>query len=337
MLRAPVEHYRHIGYTLCSGRIVVKDYREPVRGVLIHLEGRASLSIGRFGGLGERLCSGISFPFVYDNHANMSDMPRQTRELATGDAQVDDTVPRMSDQLADRLFALILEQGLQAGDRLPSERELGEQFGRSRTVVREAIRNLAGRGVVNTRRGASPTVAAFPASALTESITLYLRDHSRNISYEKVHEVRVAFETEIAAHAARRASHVGIARLRDQHELIGQLIVAGEDISAADVEFHRQLARIADNSLFLVVLDSIIDLLFEVRRTTLELPEAPDRAQIAHGTILEAVASGSPEAARLAMRHHLDVVLELWARSPAAMADADRASSAEGGEVSGDP
>ena len=106
-------------------------------------------------------------------------------------------------------------------------------------------------------------------------MSLYLRGHSRDISYEKVHEVRVAIETEMAAHAARRATHVGVAHLREQHEHIGELLAAGESIAAADLEFHRELARIADNTLFLVVLDSIVDLLFDVRHATLLLPEAP--------------------------------------------------------------
>jgi GntR family transcriptional repressor for pyruvate dehydrogenase complex len=222
---------------------------------------------------------------------------------------------RLSDELADRLLDAIREQGLQPGDRLPSEREIGERYGVSRTVVREAVRNLAGRNVVRTRRGASPTVAAFPASAVSSSMSLYLRGHSRTISYEKVHEVRVAIETEMAAHAARRATHVGVAHLREQHEHIGTLVEAGESIAEADLEFHRELARIADNTLFLVVLDSIVDLLLDVRHATLLLPETPRLAHTLHGTILEAVADRNPEGARLAMRHHLDVVLDLWMRS----------------------
>ena len=222
---------------------------------------------------------------------------------------------RLSDELADRLLDAIREQGLQPGDRLPSEREIGERYGVSRTVVREAVRNLAGRNVVRTRRGASPTVAAFPASAVSTLDEPLPARAQPQISYEKVHEVRVAIETEMAAHAARRATHVGVAHLREQHEHIGTLVEAGESIAAADLEFHRELARIADNTLFLVVLDSIVDLLLDVRHATLLLPETPRLAHTLHGTILEAVADRNPEGARLAMRHHLDVVLDLWMRS----------------------
>ena len=64
---------------------------------------------------------------------------------------------------------------------------------------------------------------------------------------------------------------------------IGALVAAGESIAAADLEFHRELARIADNPLFLVVLDSIVDLLFDVRQATLLLPEAPELAHTLHG------------------------------------------------------
>ncbi len=74
--------------------------------------------------------------------------PRVTRE------------PRLSDKVAELLLETILSPGLQPGDRLPSERELGEQFGVSRTVIREAVRALAAKGVINVRTGSGLRVAA---------------------------------------------------------------------------------------------------------------------------------------------------------------------------------
>src|SRR4026209_613230 len=95
---------------------------------------------------------------------------------------------RLSDQVAQLMLDAILEQRLEPGDRLPSERELGEQFGVSRTVVREAVRALAAKGVIDVRTGSGLRVAAVDAAAVSESIGLYLRGGS--LEYAKVHEVR---------------------------------------------------------------------------------------------------------------------------------------------------
>ena len=83
--------------------------------------------------------------------------------------------PRLSDKVADMMLATILSNRLQVGDRLPSERELGEQFGVSRTVVREAVRALVAKGVIEVRSGSGLRVAAVDAAAVSESMSLYLR------------------------------------------------------------------------------------------------------------------------------------------------------------------
>jgi GntR family transcriptional repressor for pyruvate dehydrogenase complex len=207
---------------------------------------------------------------------------------------------------------MILANNLRPGDRLPTERALGEQFGVSRTVVREAVRSLAGRNVVETRRGSAPIVAAVPASAVASSMSLYLRGSSDEIPYEKVHEVRVAIEVEVAGHAAARTTHVAVGRLRDLYDHMAELLAAGEDMSAADLEFHREIARTTGNEFFIVVLESIVGSLLHVRETTLELPEAPGLAHTSHGLILEAIAARDVQGARSAMRQHLEQVLKLW-------------------------
>lgn len=219
---------------------------------------------------------------------------------------------RLSDQVADDILRMILAQDLRPGDGLPTERALGEQFGVSRTVIREAVRSLAGRKVVETRRGSRPIVAAVPASAVTSSMSLYLRGTSADIPYAKVHEVRVAIEVEIAGLAAARTMHAGVGRLRDLHDEMAALLEAGQDMASADLEFHREIARVTGNEFFIVVLESIVASLLIVRTTTLELPEAPALAHASHGAILEAIAARDVPGARAAMRQHLEQVLALW-------------------------
>ncbi len=124
--------------------------------------------------------------------------------------------PRLSDKVADMMLSTILSNRLYVGDRLPSERELGEQFGVSRTVVREAVRALVAKGVIEVRSGSGLRVAAVDAAAVSESMSLYLRGAS--VDFEKVHEVRALLEVHIAGAAAERATEEDLARLRAVHE-----------------------------------------------------------------------------------------------------------------------
>jgi GntR family transcriptional repressor for pyruvate dehydrogenase complex len=219
---------------------------------------------------------------------------------------------RLSDEIADRLLHSILESGLRPGDRLPSERELGEQFGVSRTVIREAVRSLGGRGVIESRRGAGLTVAAVPASAVSSSMRLYLRSAHGDLAYEKVHVVRKAIEVEMAAIAAGRARPEDIVVLRELHDRMGTMLDRGEDVSQVDVEFHRQIARMTDNELFIVVLDSIGDILLQVRELTWRTAPLIRSALEAHGRILEAIANHDAAGARDAMLEHLEHGFRLW-------------------------
>src|SRR5262249_41804309 len=113
--------------------------------------------------------------------------------------------PRLSERVADEVLASILEQRLRPGDRLPSERELGDQFGVSRTVIREATRSLVVRGVIAAHPGVGLTVASVEGEALAASMNLFLR--SGAVRYEKVHEVRTTLEIQVTRLAAARRSN----------------------------------------------------------------------------------------------------------------------------------
>ncbi len=221
---------------------------------------------------------------------------------------------RLSDRVAEQMLSAILASGLPAGSRLPSERELGEQFGVSRTVIREATRSLVAKGVLDVRPGTGLTIAAADPASVAESMNLYLR--GGGIPYEKVHEVRTMIEIQVAGLAAERGTEEEIAILRQIHEGLSDL-TEGNDFVAlaiADVEFHRQLARMTANELHLVMLGSIGDVLLEVRLETVANREDSRAAVIAHGQVLERVAARDPVGARAAMTAHLEQAFQEWVR-----------------------
>jgi GntR family transcriptional regulator, transcriptional repressor for pyruvate dehydrogenase complex len=219
--------------------------------------------------------------------------------------------PRLSDKVAELLLQGIVANGLQPGDRLPSERELGEQFGVSRTVIREAVRALAAKGVIEARTGSGLRVAAVDADAVTESMRLFLRGHA-GIDYEQVHEVRTTLEVQIAGLAAGRATAEDVELLRSHCDRMADAADDAEAGSREDVAFHRGVAEATHNPLFVVMLDSIADVMLEIRRATLGMKGRPAKGVRAHRQILARIAAHDAAGARDAMRKHLADSWRVW-------------------------
>ena len=217
--------------------------------------------------------------------------------------------PRLSDKVAEMMLETILSKRLNVGDRLPSERELGEQFGVSRTVVREAVRELVAKGVIEVRSGSGLRVAAVNASAVSESMSLFLRGGT--LDFEKVHEVRTLIEVHIAGLAAERAGPEDVDALRTVHDRMQAESAEVETAARDDLEFHRIIARATHNELYLVLLDSIGGSLIDIRRANLSSGSAPATLE-QHERVLECIAVHDPEGAREAMAAHLEGVASWW-------------------------
>jgi GntR family transcriptional regulator, transcriptional repressor for pyruvate dehydrogenase complex len=229
--------------------------------------------------------------------------------------------PRLSDKVANMMLETILSRRLEVGDRLPSERELGEQFGVSRTVVREAVRALVAKGVIEVRSGSGLRVAAVDAESVRESMSLFLR--GGEIDFEKVHEVRSLLEGHLAGLAAERATDLDIAELRSIHE---RMVREAGDLEAAsrdDLAFHRRVALSTHNELFLVLMDSIGGSLLDIRRANLGSGSMPMTLS-QHEAILAAIEARRPDPARAAMIDHLEAVASWWREH---MAPAPRAAT----------
>jgi GntR family transcriptional repressor for pyruvate dehydrogenase complex len=218
--------------------------------------------------------------------------------------------PRLSDKVADAMLQTILSRGLRSGDRLPSERELGEQFGVSRTVVREAVRVLSAKGIVETRTGSGVRVAAVDAGAVSEAMSLFLHGH-QTLDYRKVHEIRTMVEVQMAGVAAERASIAGLSRLEAACERVENEIAHVERAAFADVAFHRAIGACTQNELYVVLLDSIAPSLVGIRRDALGAG-AGAAALEQHRQILERIEKRDRPGARAAMQVHLDAIEAVW-------------------------
>ena len=217
---------------------------------------------------------------------------------------------RLADKVAGLLKSAILSGQLAAGDRLPPERVLGERFGVSRTVIREAIRGLAAMGMVEVRSGSGTVVARVGAGSVAETMQLYLRGAS--IEYDLIDEVRTMVEVHVAGVAAERATEEDLEGMREALSSMAVTVGDNHRCASHDAEFHRSVARATHNPLYLVVLDAIGEPITTVRQGTLSLPDRPVMAIAAHGRILDRVAAHDADGAREAMRVHLVDSRQAW-------------------------
>lgn len=213
---------------------------------------------------------------------------------------------RLSDRLAAMLAAQVEGGNLKPGDKLPSEQQLAETHGVSRTVVREAVHQLKSRGLLSSRQGSgvfvSPPAAnqplAFDPSVL-ESVE----------SVVHVVEVRRVLEGEIAALAAQRATRTQIAGLKRALAEIDRAEAEGRDGVAEDLAFHRAIGEATGNPQFSRLLGFLEQYLREGMRITrgneARRKDFMEQVRNEHRAIVEAIAARDPAAARKRATQHL--------------------------------
>ena len=223
---------------------------------------------------------------------------------------------RLYEQIVQQIEDSIVKGDLKAGDQLPAERDLAQRFGVSRTAVREAVKALREKGLVEAYSGRGTFITDGTTQAVRQSLDLMVKiGQPEGSTY--LAEVRAILEPEIAAMAAARVQEPELATMR---EAVAAMDRAGSDPETyieADLDFHLALAEGAANPLILSLLDSIVGLLREQRLRIFRVPGGPERGQIHHKRILDAVERRDSEKAREAMRAHLCQVRDDSQAAPA--------------------
>lgn len=216
---------------------------------------------------------------------------------------------------AERIVEYIQREGLQPGDRLPTERALAGLLEVSHTVAREAIKLLSARGHLLTRRGAGIFVAE-PSERLPNEIWgTMLLDNLEHV--EMIYECRMAVEADTARLAAQRATPQEAQRIRDTTERT--VAAADNDFVAfftADVAFHSAVAAAAHNIFLASVIDNVFTLMHRLKAAGIgEARDAMQRGSRDHTTIAAAILRGDPDGAEEAMRRHIDNSVEDYRRT----------------------
>ena len=214
---------------------------------------------------------------------------------------------RVFELVVAQIEARILSGELRDGDYLGSERQLAEDFGVSRTAVREALKTLAQKGLVDMRHGRGTRVIDGTSRAVRHSLDLMLRVGQSGSPVHLV-EVREILEPEIAALAAERAGPEELAELRAAADVMEHALTEADDYIRADTQFHRTLARATGNPLILALVDSIVDLLSEQRMRIFRVSGGPERGQTYHRRLVDLVAARDADGACACMRDHMSQV-----------------------------
>jgi len=216
---------------------------------------------------------------------------------------------RLYEQIVSQIEQRIEAGDLKVGDQLPSEHELAEQFAVSRTAVREAVKALRQKGLVEIRPGRGTFITNGTSDTIRNSLGMLMKFGAMKGSGNLV-EVREILEPEIAALAATRITDEYIATMQDAVKIMDTALDNVEVFIEADLDFHLALADGTQNPFIPILMDSIIDLLREQRKRISLAKGGLERGQFHHKRILEAVTRRDPQAARQAMHDHLQQVRE---------------------------
>jgi GntR family transcriptional repressor for pyruvate dehydrogenase complex len=208
------------------------------------------------------------------------------------------------DTVVERIRAVIEQGHLKAGERLPTEAELGKQLGVSRTVVREAVSHLESLGLLSVQRGRGMFVGDGSGLAgcvrmLRSALALSPRELA------KLTEFRAALECQAARAAAERATPEDVAELQTLCDEIDR--PGRPDLEAMQIDFqlHRRIMAISGNELMCNVLEVVQEMVLAAMLQTTPQPRDRKQSHRRHQAIVQAIRDGDPDHAEKVMRDHM--------------------------------
>lgn len=204
-------------------------------------------------------------------------------------------------QVEEELLRHIQEAPIPIGEKIPNEFELAEKFSAGRSTIREAVKSLASKGVLEVRQG-SGTFVISTSTAEEDPLRLGRYSDKLQLALE-LFDVRLMIEPEIAAHAARNATDEDISELVKLCGEVEELYLSGIDHVRKDIDFHKKIAHCSKNRVALELIPLIISAVFTFANVThrLLLRETIET----HRAITEAISKHDQTGARCAMEMHL--------------------------------
>ena len=171
----------------------------------------------------------------------------------------------LSSQIADQLQEAILDGTLKADDRLPTEEELSKRYQVSRPTIREALKRLAAKNLVRSKRG--PTGGTFVtkpsvtqlSDSLTSAATMLVS--LKEVDLDEINAARLELETTCCRLAAEERTEAQLTAMAEELERQSDDQITAEDFCASDVRFHRIIADASGNRMLSFVMYAVIEAL----------------------------------------------------------------------------
>lgn len=212
-------------------------------------------------------------------------------------------------EVAEYIKKLIEQGKIKPGDRLPTEREMAEKFGVSRTVIRDAVKTLTGIGVLQVRHGVGIFAATPDSQLIAQQLSsLLYYDHD---TISNLFEVRMVLETSAAGWAAERHSDEDLNKIGENLEIHQKVINKGDSATLGEIDrcFHMLVARSTKNPVTIRLMGNLLDLFQVSNRQTLSIPGRAMQSVQEHSTIFQAIAGKNKDMARENMKIHLLSIL----------------------------
>ncbi|MGR6918346.1 FadR/GntR family transcriptional regulator [[Actinomadura] parvosata] len=221
---------------------------------------------------------------------------------------------KLGTTVVEQLVDDIVRGALRPGSALPPENDLCEEFGVSRTVIRESVKIIQEKGLVRIEHGRGTLVMDPRQWNLLDDVVLAsVIAHDEHATFlDELVSVRMALETEMAAAAARAHTPRDDERIAAELATMRASLASPPDFGAADVRFHDMIMAASGNRLGRAIVNSIHDKARTSMRYHGEYNDAVMRRTLEeHQAISDAIAAGDAEAAAAAMRRH---ILDSWSR-----------------------
>ncbi|KFB09363.1 FadR/GntR family transcriptional regulator [Nitratireductor basaltis] len=220
-----------------------------------------------------------------------------------------DVVPpaaRLADTVTQSIADALLEGRIAPGEALPSEGEIARTFGVSKPIAREALRQLAGVGLIHTQQGKVARAKALNGEPLERFYGFAVRSSLTRL--QEANEMRRVVETGIAQLAAQRRNDEGLEQMRAATSKMRSTMLHPHRFTECDIEFHLGMARATGNSMIVVQMEGLGSIQREVselftrrsNRSAADWEKTIER----HEAVLKAIVEGDEEAVAVAIRDH---------------------------------
>lgn len=219
---------------------------------------------------------------------------------------------KLSEMVEEELEQMIRRHEFGEGEQLPSERELMAFFNVGRPSVREALAALKRKGLVQINNGERARVSRPSADTIISELSGMAKDfltHPGGIAHFE--QLRLFFESSLVRYAAEHATDEQIALLTKALEINSQSLDDNALFIRSDVEFHRVLAEIPGNPIFMAIHVALLDWLIAAR-PSVELHEHNNLSYQQHIVIVDAIRQRDPDKADRALQTHLNSVSATW-------------------------